>query len=154
MCFPVFPIKSHFFEFQIPTLRKLICQLLFKSYFFTVLNSICFPVFPIKFQIPTLLKLIWIFYSNPTFSTSLNSMYFLVFPIKFQIPTLCKLREALPYQIVFFFLHCSKGIWSTHSLILYIYVADFFKGLLKKYVNACQDKHVKIVSNSLGKMFH
>ena len=34
---------------------------------------------------------------------------------------------------------------------LNIYVADFSKGLLKKCVNACRDKCVKIVRKSLGK---
>ena len=35
---------------------------------------------------------------------------------------------------------------------LNIYVADFSKGFLKKCINACRDKCVKIVRKSLGKM--
>ena len=37
------------------------------------------------------------------------------------------------------------------TLVLKIYVADFSKGLLKKCINACRDKCIKIVRKSLGK---
>ena len=39
----------------------------------------------------------------------------------------------------------------TPPLVLNIYVADFSKGLLKRCVNACRDKCVKIVRKSLRK---
>ena len=57
-------------------------------------------------------------------------------------------------QSVCFFKHCSNGLWPPppSPLVLNIYVADFSKGLLKKCVNACRDKCVKIVRKSLGKM--
>ena len=62
------------------------------------------------------------------------------------------LRDVPQDQIVCFFEHCSNGLWPPPPpLVLNIYVADFSKGLLKRCVNACRDKCVKIVRKSLGK---
>ena len=61
------------------------------------------------------------------------------------------LRKALPYQIVCFFFNIVQTAFDPPPLFLNIYVADFSKGLLKKCVNACRDKCVKIVRKSLGK---
>ena len=50
-----------------------------------------------------------------------------------------------------FFLTLFKRPLTPPPSFLNIYVADFSKGFLKKCVNACRDKCVKIVRKSLGK---
>ena len=60
------------------------------------------------------------------------------------------LRDSPRDQIVCFF-SIVQTAFDPPSLVLNIYIADFSKGLLKKCVNACRDKCVKIVSESLGK---
>ena len=61
----------------------------------------------------------------------------------------CKGRPWGPFWMFFWTLF--KRPLTPPPLVLNIYVADFSKGLLKKCVNACRDKCVKIVRKSLGK---
>ena len=49
------------------------------------------------------------------------------------------------------FLFIVSGTPLPILLVLNIYVADFSKGLLKKCVNACSNKCVKMVRKFLGK---
>ena len=52
-----------------------------------------------------------------------------------------EIREAYMYQLCSFFKHCLNGLWPPPpSLVLNMYVANFFERLLKKCVNACHDK--------------
>ena len=56
-----------------------------------------------------------------------------------------------PKSSVFFLILFKRPLTPPPSF-LNIYVADFSKGLLKKCVNTCRDKCVKIMRKSLGKM--
>ena len=59
------------------------------------------------------------------------------------------LRDDILNQIVCFFNIVQTAL--DPPLVLNLYVADFSYELLKKCVNACRDKYVKIVRKSLGK---
>jgi len=59
------------------------------------------------------------------------------------------IRDAPRDQIVCFFNIVQRAF--DPPPLFEQYVADFSKGLLKKCVNACRDKCVKIVRKSLGK---
>ena len=108
MCFPVFPMKSHFFEFQIPTLRKLICQLLFKSHFFTVLNYVS-----LYFQYK-------ISNSNPA-QTNLN---FLLKPHFFNFFEFHVFPENAPFAHIALFCHISAA-----QDKIYPWIPEFWKVL-------------------------
>ena len=62
------------------------------------------------------------------------------------------IREAIIRQLCSFFNIVQTAFDPPPPpLVLNIYVADFSKGLLKRCINACRDKCVKIVRKSLGK---